>query len=92
MLEPAPDKHAGLTNADMRQRMRYADLAFNDGVMKTFLDRTQIVKSIRSTLDDDGFCEVEGPTLHTVAGGAAARPFATHHNALDMPLTMRIAL
>jgi lysyl-tRNA synthetase class 2 len=92
MLEPAPDKHAGLTNTDLRQRMRYADLAFNDGVMQTFLDRTKIVKSIRHTLDEDGFCEVEGPTLHTVAGGAAARPFATHHNALDMPLTMRIAL
>lgn len=92
MLEPAPDKHAGLSNPELRQRMRYADLAFNDGVMETFLNRTKIVKSIRSTLDNDGFCEVEGPTLHTVAGGAAARPFATHHNALDMPLTMRIAL
>ena len=92
MLEPAPDKHAGIHDPDMRQRMRYADLAFNDGVMTTFLDRTKIVKSIRRTLDSDGFCEVEGPTLHTVAGGAAARPFATHHNALDMPLTLRIAL
>ncbi|MEE2935079.1 MAG: lysine--tRNA ligase [Planctomycetota bacterium] len=92
MLEPAPDKHAGLTNPDLRQRMRYADLAFNDGAMQAFLDRTKIVKSIRSTLDRDNFCEVEGPTLHVVPGGAAARPFATHHNALDMPLTMRIAL
>jgi lysyl-tRNA synthetase class 2 len=92
MLEPPPEKHAGLTNPDLRQRMRYADLAFNDGVMRTFLDRTKIIKSIRRTLDDDGYCEVEGPTLHTIAGGAAARPFATHHNALDMPLTMRIAL
>lgn len=92
MLEPPPDKHAGLTNPDLRQRMRYADLAFNEGVIETFLDRTKVVKSIRSTLDDDGFCEIEGPTLHTVAGGAAARPFETHHNALDMPLTMRIAL
>ena len=60
--------------------------------METFLNRTKIIKSVRSTLDDDGFCEVEGPTLHTVAGGAAARPFETHHNALDMNLTMRIAL
>jgi lysyl-tRNA synthetase class 2 len=92
MLEPPPDKHAGMTNPELRQRMRYADLAFNDGVVKTFWDRTKIVKSIRRTLDNDGFCEVEGPTLHTIAGGAAARPFATHHNALDMPLTMRIAL
>ena len=92
MLELPPEKHAGLTNPDLRQRMRYADLAFNDGVMQTFLDRTKIIQSIRRTLDQDGFCEVEGPTLHTVAGGAAARPFETHHNALDMPLTMRIAL
>ncbi|QDV82333.1 lysine--tRNA ligase [Planctomycetes bacterium TBK1r] len=92
MLEPPPEKHAGLTNVDLKQRMRYADLAFNDGTMETFLDRTRIVKSIRATLDADGFCEVEGPTLHTVAGGAAARPFETHHNALDMGLTLRIAL
>ena len=92
MLEPPPEKHAGLTNPDLKQRMRYADLAFNDGVMQTFLDRTKIIKSIRRTLDEQGFCEVEGPTLHVIAGGAAARPFATHHNALDMPLTMRIAL
>ncbi|EKK03781.1 lysyl-tRNA synthetase [Rhodopirellula baltica SH28] len=92
MLEVPPEKHAGMTNQDLRQRMRYADLAFNDGVMQTFLDRTKIIKSIRSTLDDQGFCEVEGPTLHTVPGGAAARPFETHHNALDMQLTMRIAL
>ncbi|SMP47868.1 lysyl-tRNA synthetase, class II [Neorhodopirellula lusitana] len=92
MLEVPPEKHAGMTNADLRQRMRYADLAFNDGVMQTFLDRTKIIKSVRGTLDDQGFCEVEGPTLHTVPGGAAARPFETHHNALDMKLTMRIAL
>jgi len=92
MLEPAPDKHAGLTDPELRQRMRYADLAFNDGVMKTFLDRTAIVRSVRRTLDTDGFCEVEGPTLHAIAGGAAARPFLTHHNALDMQLYLRIAL
>ncbi|MCC9642761.1 lysine--tRNA ligase [Rhodopirellula sp. JC740] len=92
MLEVPPEKHAGMTNQDLRQRMRYADLAFNDGVMQTFLDRTRIIKSVRSTLDGEGFCEVEGPTLHTVPGGAAARPFETHHNALDMKLTMRIAL
>lgn len=92
MLEPAPDKHAGLTNPDLKQRMRYADLAFNEGPLETFLDRTKIIKSIRNTLDSHDFCEVEGPTLHTVAGGAAAKPFNTHHNALDMPLTLRIAL
>lgn len=92
MLDVPPDKHAGLNDPDLKQRMRYADLAFNEGVMETFLDRTKIVKSIRQTLDDDRFCEVEGPTLHTIAGGAAARPFKTHHNALDMQLFMRIAL
>ncbi|MEM9827887.1 MAG: lysine--tRNA ligase [Planctomycetota bacterium] len=92
MLEPPPDKHAGLKDMNLRSRMRYADLAFNDGVVDTFLDRTRVVKAVRQTLDADGFAEIEGPTLHTVAGGAAARPFNTHHNALDMPLTMRIAL
>jgi len=92
MLEPAPEKHAGMTDPDLRQRMRYADLAFNDGVIDTFMNRTKIIKAIRQTLDNDHFCEVEGPTLHTVAGGAAARPFLTHHNALDMKLFMRIAL
>ena len=92
MLEVPPEKHHGMTDPGLRQRMRYADLAFNEGVIDTFLDRTRIVKSIRGTLDNRGFCEVEGPTLHTVAGGAAARPFETHHNALDLDLTMRIAL
>jgi len=92
MLEPAPDKHAGMTDPELRQRMRYADLAFNDGVMETFLQRTEIVRSVRRTLDRDGYCEVEGPTLHAIAGGAAARPFVTHHNALDRQLFMRIAL
>ena len=92
MLEPAPDKHAGMTDPELKQRMRYADLAFNDGVMKTFLDRTTIIRSVRRTLDQQGFCEVEGPTLHAMAGGAAARPFNTHHNTLDMDLVLRIAL
>jgi lysyl-tRNA synthetase class 2 len=92
MLEPAPDKHAGLTDPELRQRMRYADMAFNEGVLQTFLNRTEIVRSVRRTLDRDGFCEVEGPTLHAIAGGAAARPFVTHHNTLDMQLYLRIAL
>lgn len=91
-LDPPPDKHKGLTDLEMRQRRRYIDLAYNEGVLQRFLDRSKIVSSIRQTLSDHEFVEIEGPTLHTIAGGAAARPFRTHHNALDMPLVMRIAL
>lgn len=91
-LQPPPEKHHGLTDPELRQRMRYVDLAYNEGVMPRFLARSKIVQSVRSTLAERGFIEVEGPTLHSIAGGAAARPFSTHHNALDMPLFMRIAL
>lgn len=91
-LDPPPEKFHGLTDPEMRQRMRYIDMAYNDGVRDRFLNRTKIVQSIRETLNEKGFCEVEGPTLHAIAGGAAARPFETHHNALDMDLFMRIAL
>lgn len=91
-LEQPPEKHHGLTDPELRQRMRYLDLTYGDGVMDRFLERTKIVQSVRKTLNDRDFCEVEGPTLHSIAGGAAARPFTTHHNALDMPLFMRIAL
>ncbi|MCR9292869.1 MAG: lysine--tRNA ligase [bacterium] len=91
-LEPPPEKHAGLQDSELKQRQRYLDLTYNEGVMDTFLKRTQIVQSIRNTLAQRQYCEIEGPTLHTIAGGAAARPFTTYHNALDMPLFMRIAL
>ncbi len=91
-LEPPPEKHAGLQDTEARQRQRYLDLTYNEGVMETFVARTQIVESIRQTLRQRGYCEIEGPTLHTIAGGAAARPFSTYHNTLDMPLVMRIAL
>lgn len=91
-LDPPPEKHHGLTDPELRQRMRYVDLIHTDGVLDTFLARTKIVRSVRDTLAGRGFVEVEGPTLHSVAGGAAARPFATHHNALDIPLNLRIAL
>ena len=91
-LAPPPEKHHGLNDPELRQRMRYVDLIHTDGVLERFLDRTRIVKSIRATLDEQKFCEIEGPTLHGIAGGAAARPFLTHHNALDIDLFMRIAL
>ncbi len=91
-LEPPPEKYHGLTDPEMRQRMRYVDLAYGDGTLDRFVKRTKIVDSIRRTLADQQFLEIEGPTLHTIAGGAAARPFVTHHNTLDMELYMRIAL
>jgi lysyl-tRNA synthetase, class II len=91
-LAAPPEKHHGLTDPELRQRMRYLDLTYGEGVMPRFLNRTKIVRSIRNTLHARGFVEVEGPTLHSIAGGAAARPFKTHHNALDIDLFMRIAL
>ena len=91
-IETPPDKHKGLHDPELRLRMRYLDLIHTDGSLERALRRSKIVQSIRNTLTDERFVEVEGPTLHTVAGGAAAKPFATHHNALDIDLRLRIAL
>lgn len=91
-LEPPPAKHKGLRDPELRQRMRYLDLIHGEGVLERFLRRTRIVDALRRTLVAEGFVEVEGPTLHAIAGGAAARPFTTHHNALDIDLYLRIAL
>jgi lysyl-tRNA synthetase class 2 len=91
-IEPPPEKHHGLTDPELRQRMRYLDLTYGDGVLERFVKRTKIVQSFRNTLANCGYCEIEGPTLHSIAGGAAARPFKTHHNSLDLDLYMRIAL
>ncbi|MBN2194835.1 MAG: lysine--tRNA ligase [Polyangiaceae bacterium] len=90
-LRPLPEKWHGLTDVDIRYRRRYVDLVANPEVASVFRARTLIVQGLRRFLDDDGFVEVETPTLNTVVGGAAARPFHTHHNTLDLPLFLRIA-
>ncbi len=91
-LRPLPEKWHGLKDTDLRYRQRYLDLIANPEVMQTFLKRSQIVSTIRRNLDQQGFIEVETPALSVIAGGGHARPFQTHHNALDLDLTMRIAL
>lgn len=91
-LETPPDKFHGLVDADLKQRMRYLDLIHGEGVRDRFVARSRIVEAVRRVLTSRGYLEVEGPTLQETAGGAAARPFKTHHNALDMPLVLRIAL
>ena len=90
-LNPPPEKWSGLTDVEQRYRQRYADLAYNPEVMAQMKLRIRIVDEIRSFLRDKGFDEVETPMLQPIHGGAAARPFVTHHNALDMKLFMRIA-
>ena len=90
-LLPLPEKFHGLKDADTRYRQRYVDLIVNPDVKDTFIKRSKIITSVRKTMDDAGYIEVETPVLNTIAGGAAARPFITHHNALDIDMYMRIA-
>ena len=91
-LQVLPEKFHGLTNTDMRYRQRYLDLIMNEDVKNTFIKRSQIIKEIRNFLDNQGFIEVETPMLVSNAGGAAARPFETHYNALDEDVRLRISL
>ena len=90
-LRPLPEKWHGLKDTDARYRQRYLDLMVNPDVKKTFITRSKFIKFMRSYLDDMGYIEVETPVLNTIAGGAAARPFITHHNTLDIDMYMRIA-
>ena len=91
-LLPHPDKVRGMQDMEYRLRHRYLDLIYNPEVLDRALKRIKIIRCIRNYLDERGYCEVETPTLHAIAGGAAARPFVTHHNALDIDLYLRIAL
>lgn len=90
-LRPLPEKFHGLKDTELRYRQRYVDLIMNPEVKDTFLTRTKIIKEIRRILDSKGYTEVDTPILNTIAGGAAARPFITHHNTLDMDMYLRIA-
>nr|WP_066227697.1 lysine--tRNA ligase [Metabacillus fastidiosus] len=91
-LRPLPDKFHGLKDIEQRYRQRYLDLIASPESKKTFIARSKIIQSMRRYLDDNGYLEVETPMMHSIAGGASARPFVTHHNALDMQLYMRIAI
>jgi len=91
-LRPLPEKFHGLKDVEQRYRQRYLDLITSNDSKTTFINRSRIIQSMRRYLDGQGYLEVETPLMHSIAGGASARPFVTHHNALDMQLYMRIAI
>ena len=90
-LKPLPEKYHGIADVEIKYRQRYLDLIMNDQTRDTFIKRSKIIDELRLFFKQNEFMEVETPMMHTIAGGAAARPFQTHHNALDMELFMRIA-
>jgi lysyl-tRNA synthetase, class II len=91
-LRPLPDKFHGLKDVEQRYRQRYLDLIMSPESKETFITRSKIIRAMRRYLDDHGYLEVETPMMHSIPGGASAKPFITHHNALDIPLYMRIAI
>ncbi|HJO10918.1 MAG TPA: amino acid--tRNA ligase-related protein, partial [Gammaproteobacteria bacterium] len=90
-LRPLPDKHKGLSDTEMRYRQRYVDLIVNDESRQLFVVRSKIIRCIRQYFEALGFMEVETPMMQMIPGGATARPFVTHHNALDQDMYLRVA-